>query len=97
MSDPYRLIQSIRDNNIDFTRLLLQSDYDPNFQDVDGNTGLIISSMNDYYDIDKLLLDYYADPNKTNLFYNITRLDKGNYDRQSCKRWTTNIQCEPKR
>ena len=40
---------------------LLQSDYDPNFQDVDGNTGLIISSMNDNYDIVKLLLDLNPD------------------------------------
>jgi len=45
----------------------------------------------------KSIFNFYADPNRTNLFYNITRLDKGNYDRQFCKRWTTNIQCEPKR
>ena len=67
MNDPYRLIQSIRDNNIDFTRMLLRSGIDPNFQDVDGNTGLIISSMNDNFAIVNTLLSNGADPNIKNL------------------------------
>jgi len=45
----------------------------------------------------KSIFNFYADPNKTHLAYTVTRLDIGNYDRESCKRWTTNIQCEPKR
>ena len=44
----------------------------------------------------KSIFNFYADSNRTHLAYNITRLDIGNYDRQSCKRWTTNIKYEPK-
>ena len=65
MSDWRKLIQSIGD--IHTTRTLLESGYDPNIQDGNGNTALILSIIDNDIDAVELLLEYKADTNIKNL------------------------------
>ena len=52
----------------DIVRLLLEHNADPNIQSNNGNTSLILASLEGHTDIVRLLLEHNADPNIQNKF-----------------------------